>query len=111
MAANYFQQLIGTVEYLHSLGVTHRDIKPENILISNNNTIKLIDFGLSNLYQPKERLSTACGSPCYAAPEMLSQKSYDPLRVDLWSCGIVLTPCWSATCPLSTRIRLRSTAW
>ena len=50
-ASIYFQQLINTVEYLHSLGITHRDLKPENILIGEHHTIKLIDFGLSSLYQ------------------------------------------------------------
>lgn len=78
------------MEYLHSLGVAHRDIKPENILLDDRLQIKLIDFGLSNLYQGKEKLTTACGSPCYAAPEMLSQAEYDPKKADLWSCGIVL---------------------
>jgi 5'-AMP-activated protein kinase catalytic alpha subunit len=59
-------------------------------MIDHYDSIKLIDFGLSNLYQKGENLATACGSPCYAAPEMLNQKSYDPCKADLWSCGIVL---------------------
>jgi 5'-AMP-activated protein kinase catalytic alpha subunit len=56
---------------LHSIGIAHRDIKPENVLLSAQNNIKLIDFGLSNFYQKGELLLTSCGSPCYAAPEML----------------------------------------
>ena len=50
----------------------------------------MVDFGLSNMYEQGSTLKTACGSPCYAAPEMLKQSSYDPLKVDVWSCGIVL---------------------
>ena len=74
------------VEYLHKLNITHRDIKPENLLIKGR--IKIVDFGLSNTYS--ELLKTACGSPCYAAPEMISGKQYNGLKADLWSCGVVL---------------------
>ena len=47
----------------------HRDLKPENLLLDSKR-IKLVDFGLSNTYKLNERLKTACGSPCYAAPEV-----------------------------------------
>jgi len=50
----------------------------------------LVDFGLSNIFTRGETLTTACGSPCYAAPEMLAGKPYDPLKVDLWSTGVIL---------------------
>lgn len=53
-------------------------------------TLKVIDFGLSNTYQEHELLQTACGSPCYAAPEMIAGKKYNGLEADLWSCGIIL---------------------
>ena len=59
-------------------------------MIGEDDIIKLIDFGLSNLYGDQEKLSTPCGSPCYAAPEMISRKEYSPLKANLWSCGIVL---------------------
>ncbi len=49
----------------------HRDLKPENLLIDYDQTIRIVDFGLSNTYRKEERLKTACGSPCYAAPEMI----------------------------------------
>lgn len=90
MASVVFQQLINAIEYLHSIGVAHRDIKPENILLDYQNNVKLIDFGLSNFYQKNEKLLTSCGSPCYAAPEMLVEQAYDPTLADIWSCGIVL---------------------
>ena len=57
-----------------------------------NKTLKILDFGLSNTFgeKPNGMLSTACGSPCYAAPEMLSGKLYKGNGVDIWSMGVVL---------------------
>lgn len=70
--------------------MVHRDLKPENLLIDFNKTLKLVDFGLSNTYKNKQTLKTACGSPCYAAPEMIAGKRYHGLTADIWSCGVVL---------------------
>ncbi|OMJ93507.1 hypothetical protein SteCoe_3480 [Stentor coeruleus] len=89
-ACRFFQQIISGVEYIHKLGVVHRDLKPENLLLDANNNIKIVDFGLSNTYKHSELLQTACGSPCYAAPEMIAGNKYDGLKVDLWSCGVIL---------------------
>lgn len=52
--------------------------------------IKIVDFGLSNTYKPNQLLKTACGSPCYAAPEMIAGKKYSGITVDLWSCGVIM---------------------
>jgi 5'-AMP-activated protein kinase, catalytic alpha subunit len=68
----------------------HRDLKPENMLIDFDKGIKLVDFGLSNTFKQSELLKTACGSPCYAAPEMISGEAYDGTAVDVWSSGVVL---------------------
>ena len=54
-----------------------------------------MDFGLSNMYNDGETLKTACGSPCYAAPEMIAGKRYHGLFSDIWSCGIIL---YAMTC-------------
>ena len=91
-ACFYFRQIISAIEYLHKLKIAHRDIKPENMIIENETKIiKLVDFGLSSYYNTKsEMLSSACGSPSYAAPEMLYGKKYSASPVDIWSCGIVL---------------------
>ena len=84
-------QVLLAIRYCHKMRVVHRDIKPENILLNKQKTIlKLVDFGLSNSYKHGDLLKTACGSPCYAAPEMISGEEYDGLYSDLWSCGVVL---------------------
>lgn len=59
-------------------------------MLDYNNNIKVVDFGLSNSCKDNETLKTACGSPCYAAPEMVSGKRYNGLYTDVWSCGIIL---------------------
>ena len=66
------------------------DLKIENILISQTGNIKIIDFGLSNLYDPIGHLSTFCGSLYFAAPELLNAKVYTGPEVDVWSFGVVL---------------------
>ena len=68
----------------------HRDLKPENLLLDYDKTLKIVDFGLSNMYERGETLKTACGSPCYAAPEMIAGKRYNGLQTDIWSSGVVL---------------------
>jgi len=85
-----FDQILSGVSYLHKLNIVHRDLKPENLLLDKNNSIKIVDFGLSNRYAQGQLLHTACGSPCYAAPEMIAGKKYHGSTVDVWSCGIVL---------------------
>jgi 5'-AMP-activated protein kinase catalytic alpha subunit len=89
-AIAFMQQILSGVEYIHKNGIVHRDLKPENLLFDENRNIKIVDFGLSNQYKPGEKLKTACGSPCYAAPEMIAGKRYECLNVDVWSCGIIL---------------------
>ena len=93
IASFFYIQILSSIEYIHKKKICHRDLKPENILLTNNNEIiKIIDFGLANIYKNKknELLETSCGSPCYAAPEMILGKKYYGIDVDIWSSGIVL---------------------
>ena len=89
-ACKFYQQIISGIEYLHKLKIVHRDLNPENLLLDSKKNIRIVDFGLSNMYPNNELLSTACGSPCYAAPEMINGEKYNGLLVDIWSSGIVL---------------------
>lgn len=89
-ACKLFQELIDGVEYLHSQNIVHRDLKPENLLLDSNNCLKISDFGLSTIYTNTSLLSTPCGTPSYAPPEMLRGEEYHGLLSDLWSCGVIL---------------------
>ena len=88
----FFYQLINGLEYIHSKGIVHRDLKPENLLLKKGQILKIIDFGLSNFYNDNNNnlLSTPCGSPSYASPEMISGKKYNGFKRDIWSSGIIL---------------------
>ena len=75
---------------MHKHNYFHRDLKPENLLMDDYNNIKIVDFGLSNTYKPGETLKTACGSPCYAAPEMGAGGMVWDKEGDVYALGVVL---------------------
>ncbi|KAL4646299.1 calcium/calmodulin-dependent protein kinase type 1B-like [Arapaima gigas] len=89
-ASRVIRQVLGAVSYLHQLGIVHRDLKPENLLYETpleDSKIVISDFGLSKMEQ-QGVFSTTCGTPAYAAPEVLEQKIYDK-KVDLWAMGVI----------------------
>ena len=89
-ARRMFSQIVDGLKYIHSRNVAHRDVKPENILLDEDLNVKITDFGLCQQVGPNALLSTPCGSPCYAPPEVLSEKRYDGKKADVWSLGVVL---------------------
>ncbi|KAG9245609.1 serine/threonine protein kinase-like protein Kin1 [Calycina marina] len=89
-ARKFSRQIASALDYCHRNSIVHRDLKIENILISKTGDIKIIDFGLSNLFAPSSQLKTFCGSLYFAAPELLQARAYTGPEVDVWSFGIVL---------------------
>ena len=81
----------------------HRDLKPENLLLdSTKSIIKLVDFGLGNTWQKGVQLETFCGSPYYAAPEMITATPYTGPEVDVWSMGVILYGMVAGTLPFAS---------
>jgi serine/threonine-protein kinase HSL1, negative regulator of Swe1 kinase len=90
-AIKYFRQILSAVGYCHSFNICHRDLKPENILLTKDGDIKIADFGMAALHQsPDHKLKTSCGSPHYAAPELIKGANYRGDKVDIWSMGVIL---------------------
>ncbi|KAJ3357777.1 hypothetical protein GGF32_000859 [Allomyces javanicus] len=109
-AGRLFAQLIQGVHYLHSqLNVVHRDLKLENLLLSSSRDLVIIDFGFANQFPPPSpeeaadlwwgpraapdrhfMMATSCGSPCYAAPELVVSDGYVGTTADIWSLGCVI---------------------
>ncbi|KAI0033335.1 CAMK/CAMKL/AMPK protein kinase [Vararia minispora EC-137] len=89
-ARRFFQQIISGVEYSHRLKIVHRDLKPENVLLDDDLNVKIADFGLSNEIKDGDFLKTSCGSPNYAAPEVIRGGLYTGPEIDVWSCGVIL---------------------
>ncbi|TMW63798.1 hypothetical protein Poli38472_002739 [Pythium oligandrum] len=82
--------LVEALAYCHSNSVIHRDVKPENVLLSTDHGVKLCDFGFAKqLSHPLEQSTDSCGTPGYAAPEILDGKAYG-LEVDVFSLGVVM---------------------
>ncbi|POW04391.1 hypothetical protein PSTT_10419 [Puccinia striiformis] len=92
-ASKLFAQLISGVTYLHAKKIVHRDLKLENLLLDRNRNIIITDFGFANRFEDRtsDLMATSCGSPCYAAPELVVQDGrYVGSQVDVWSCGVIL---------------------
>lgn len=88
---NFAAQLLLAIEHVHQLGIVHADIKPANILVTNDDKIKLIDFGLCKFLQPNTNffMGRPTGTPLYVSPEIVTPGRYS-LQSDLWALGICI---------------------
>jgi BR serine/threonine kinase len=89
LAISFFRQIIYGLEYLHLHCVSHRDLKPENLLLDEGNELLIADFGFA-CWMPNNVANTSCGSPLYAAPEIIRGVPYDGRLADVWSAGVIL---------------------
>lgn len=89
-AVRLYRQIVAGLSYCHRFNICHRDLKPENLLLDSNRNIKLADFGMAALQPEGQWLNTSCGSPHYAAPEVVNGQQYRGDKADIWSTGIIL---------------------
>lgn len=90
-AAELVANILSAVKYLHSKNIAHRDLKPTNLLLKSEDdltNVKIADFGLSKIIGENTMMQTACGTPIYVAPEVLTGEAYE-MEVDLWSVGVI----------------------
>ncbi|PVV02324.1 hypothetical protein BB560_003226 [Smittium megazygosporum] len=86
----FFRQIVSAVDYCHRNCIIHRDLKLENVMLDGDGKVRLIDFGFANTFNWDKQLDTFCGSPFYAAPEMVNGIKYTGPEVDVWSMGVIL---------------------
>jgi len=92
MSLFYFKQICNGIKSCHDMNIAHLDIKPENILLSDDQTVQICDFGNAYQFQnPSEEVTIGRrGTLEYCAPEMKQTGKFNPIKADIWSLGILL---------------------
>lgn len=107
VARIYAKQLWAAISGIHAKGVAHRDLKPENMLLAEDWSLRVADFGFATTGDVQ--LSTQfCGSEGYAAPEIMAQQPYDPSLSDVWSAGVTMFCMLAGTHPFAA---VNTTCW
>ena len=90
----WFRDLVLGIEYLHAQGVAHRDIKPDNLLLTHDDVLKIVDFGVSEMFEKNSDMTTvkSAGSPAFLPPELCTAQhgGISGKAADVWSIGVTL---------------------
>ncbi|KAH9277159.1 hypothetical protein BASA83_000019 [Batrachochytrium salamandrivorans] len=91
-ARKFFRQILSALDHCHLASVVHRDLKLENLLLDQERNVLISDFGLGRTFNPnaEEYMKTFCGTPNYAAVELVSGIPYVGVKSDIWAMGVVL---------------------
>jgi len=100
--------IINAIIYLHSKTppILHRDIKPENILIKGE-TLKICDFGWSNINSEEIQRNTFCGTPDYLSPEMILGTGHNE-KLDIWTLGVLMYELLHGMPPFSPKEKIKN---
>lgn len=110
-ARKMFADILNGVVYLHQHRIAHLDLKLENLLLNEESVIKITDFGCARIQVGQKRFNTPCGSYAYGAPEVISGQTYDGMKADIWSLGVILYCMVSARLPYADDGQLTELIW
>ncbi len=100
---HFIKQILQALQHAHDKGIVHRDIKPQNVMLLQNGTVKVMDFGIARLARSESHTQAeqAIGSVHYISPEQAKGDLTDP-RADIYSVGVMMYEMLSGRLPFET---------